>query len=535
MKWYELKPKQRYLEVYSKYSIDDFYNWWSDEQNDYMELRFDTWEFAVEAREKFFVSGNKSSVYTNNPEKIGKIINHFRSKSTIWFGINPKKKVLNERGKLTFTGKDIGITKNKFLFIDIDRKLKEGPATNKDLMDINYLADTLLEELSKEGFNNNYCKICSGNGLQLLIKLDVPIHMIDLEFNAETKSYNITTLFEEQKNIIKNGIGKILPKFSKKFDANINAEIDDKCFNIGRVGALPYSFNLKYKNPIPRGIVELVNKGKNDGLTEYLKDLYEKKKDKTTIKNNYTEIKPVQITTKYLIEQNNFDKNNLINLMLTHEFPAGGINNTLWYSIKILMHNNSITNNDSEYKNILNKLRSIHKRTFTDNGLEQMYKDNYSGPITKDSINMVPFIVNKYLRTNKIIRLKDGLEYYHPPIFSVTPKGKIKYDLYINNVVNIKQKNNNKEIVLSQDKTDFLTDLKILKNKIYDIRAGEGEYYKYMDAPFKYTTYGLCIIQKHLTELIEQFLYEIKNKWGDELTNYIKQFYLNNYVNYKTI
>ena len=104
--------------------------------------------------------------------------------------------------------------------------------------------------------------------------------------------------------------------------------------------------------------------------------------------------------------------------MLTHEFPNGGINNSLWNSLKILLHSAGITNTNSQYIELHEKLKQLHNRTFTDNGLEEEYKGSFNGTIKEQDINFVATTVNKYLRLNKIKKINSEELFYHKPIFS---------------------------------------------------------------------------------------------------------------------
>lgn len=535
MNWFEYPVKQRYKEVYNKYTIKDFYDFWKNDEEDVMELRFSNMEIAKQAAKKHFVKRNLTNVYTNNPLIIKNIIRDFRKKDNIWFGVNPKRKIINRFGGYNYTGKDVGIKNINHLFIDIDRKTKQGIATKKDLFDADFVANKLLEELGKEGFNNNYCKICSGNGLQLLIKLDIPFMIPMPEYDALNNSYKQDSLYLNQKDIIRLGIGKILPNFSKKLGEHINAEIDDKCFNMGRVAAMPHTFNFKHGKIVPRGLIHISNDKKNRGLSDYLKEIFEKRKTDKNFNAVTTDIKPVQITKDYNIEKNNIEKNVLLNLLRTHKFPSGGINNTLWFSAKILLHANNVSNTDAEYLKIHEELKRIHNRGFSDNGLEEVYKGKYNGDIKKDSINSVPFIVNKYLRTNKALRIQDGKEYYHAPLFDVHPKGMTSYDLFVKDLKSLKPKKNDKDIELTDDYIDFYNDLKILNKKLRSIRHCEGSYSKYLDSSGQIVSYAYAIINKELLENVQEFLWFFKKKWGDEIYHYMKQNYLEFFVNYKKI
>lgn len=535
MNWFELPLKTRYKEVYSNFSIKDFYDFWKGEEGDFLELRFSDMDLAKEVSKKYHVKRNLTNVYVNNPLLIKNIIRDYRKKDNIWFGVNPKRKVINRFGSYNFTGKDVGIKSINHLFIDIDRKTKDGVATKKDLFDADFVANKLLEELGKEGFNNSYCKICSGNGLQLLIKLDIPFLIPMPEYDSLNNAYKKDSLYLNQKDIIRNGIGKILPNFSKKISEGINAEIDDKCFNMGRVAAMPHTFNFKHGKIVPRGLITIQNSKTNKGLSDYLKKVYDERKDNKDINTLTTDIKPVQLTKEYSIEKNNLDKNVLFTLLKNHKFPNGGINNTLWFSTKILLHANKVTNSDRDYISLHSKLKNIHDRGFSDNGLEPRYKGVFNGDIKKDSINSVPFIVNKYLRTNKIKRISDGKLFYHKPLFDVHPKGMVSQNIFINNIKNLKCVDNDVSLKLTNDNIDFVSDLKLLYKNVDDIRECRGFYEKYLDSSGEINSFSYPLVYKSIVELVEKFLFLFSKKWGDELYYYMKNYYLEFYVNYKKV
>lgn len=531
--WYEFEGLDRIKNVYKKHSLQDFFNWWNDEKNQVMEIRFQEWKYADECSKLFFVQKHKQSVFIDNHEKLIKIVKYFSKHTTMWFGVNPKKKTLNKYGKNKYNDLDIGISKIKHIFIDIDRKQKNGPATKQDLMQADFLANKILEQLSLQNFDKNYMKICSGNGLQLIIKLDIPILLPNAEFDEIIEKYIETLLFKEIKKTIKEGIGKVLINYSAKIGKQyledcgeeFNAEVDTTCFNIGRVGALPYSFNFKHNTMIPRGIVEIKNTGNNEGLTDYLKQLFEEKKQRTkTIKHNNESL--ICLSEEYRLKENQLKKNTLIQLMLEHEFPNGGINNTLWYSLKILLHQSGITHNNHEYIKLHERLKKIHNRTFTDNGLEEEYKNNYNGSIKIDDINFVPTTVNKYLRLNKIKKLSSDELFYHKPIFPVSIKGKTK----LQHIIDITKFSSQKQTTQKYDlcASDPLDDLKQLSTLLFNIRKGSK-----ISENLIGTSSGNILINMQLQEIFSDFMQSFLEKWKREVFEYMLKYYMEDYLNYQ--
>lgn len=530
-KWYEYNIKERYENVYKKFTVDAFWEWWSDGKDEWMEIRSESFSSMKPYVDAFNVPYSASGMYVNQSWQLKKALKYFKNKSTIWFGINPKRKLVNKNGFPSFGGKDIHIPKIKFLFIDIDRVIKDGPATREDLMNADFLAEKILEEFGNGGFNKNYCKICSGNGVQVLIKLDVPFEIPKPDFDEELKQYIEDTLFHEAKNVIHKGIGKVLATFSKQFREEYNVEVDTTCFNMGRVGALPYSFNLKYDEPIIRGIVELVDEGTNEGLSDYLRNIYISSDVKTAVNKNFKQKTDLVLSQEHKMMKNELDKNVIIDLMMNYTFPDGGINNTLWYGVKILLHDNGIDLNDKEYMNIHNRLKYIHNRGFTENGLEPHFKNNYNGPIKEGDLSFVPSMVNKYLRLHPVKQISSGKIGFHKPIFPVSPRGKKQYNITIDISPKVFKTTPKEKYDIIPIKEDPLKDLIIFSKQIYNIRKGEGIPEAYKIGKDKFNDIGNAIINKKIAETFVNFIHAFKDKWGSGITAYMMKYYMPDYLN----
>ena len=91
-----------------------------------------------------------SGLYVKSAKQLQLVVDVFGKTTTMWFGINPKKRMMNKYGKMRFAGTDVNITQIKFLFIDIDRVTKEGAASTKDLLSADFLAEKVLEESEKK-------------------------------------------------------------------------------------------------------------------------------------------------------------------------------------------------------------------------------------------------------------------------------------------------------------------------------------------------------------------------------------------------
>ena len=531
-KWYEYNLKDRYEQIYKSFSLEDFWNWWSDGEDVYMEVRIMDYKPMVAYAKQYHVPYSHSGLYVNKAWQLQKIVEHFGSTTTMWFGVNPKRALKNKHGFMGFSGKDIHIAQSKFLFIDVDRVVKEGVATQEDLMNADFLIMSILKELGEAGFNKNHCKICSGNGAQLIIKLDVPIELPMPKFNSEIGEYVEDTLFEQAKSVIKEGIGKILPTFSKQFREKYNVEIDSTGFNVGRVAALHMSFNFKYDTKIPRGIVEIVNKGKNEGLSDYLRDIYLTREIKESVKHKYKKITPIILSEEYKMIKNELQHNAIIDLMMNYSFPDGGINNTLWYGVKLLLHNSGIDSSDAGYRKTHQMLKTIHKRSFSQNGLEKKYNGNYDGAFKKGDIDIIPTMINKYLRNHKIVKRSNGMIGFHKPIFSVSPRGKHRQKHFVNitpKLFNHKAKN---EYTISSIMEDPLKDLQIIAQECHAIRIGEFLDETYKIGKNKFTDIGNIMLLNQLNNKFIGFMHAFRDKWKDEITIYMMKYYMEDYLNY---
>lgn len=224
--WYELDEPGRVKEFYSKYSILDFWNWWDNDSKSWMEVRIKDFEVVKETASKLMLPFSASGVYVRESQDLKNVIATVREKATIWFGINPRKANWNKWGKKQLGGGLVNIQSVNFLFIDVDRIVKKSPANNEELKNANELADKILARLGQEGWNKDYCKICSGNGVQLLIRLDYPIKMPVVEFSIDKKEYKANEEFDNFTNIFRGKIGKQLVIFSNRYTKELGVNLD---------------------------------------------------------------------------------------------------------------------------------------------------------------------------------------------------------------------------------------------------------------------------------------------------------------------
>jgi hypothetical protein len=225
------------------------------------------------------------------------------------------------------------------------------------------------------------------------------------------------------------------------------------------------------------------------------------------------------------------NKNVIVGLMLKHVFPNGGINNTLWYGIKILLHNNGICMNDSEYIKIHEMLKNIHNRSFTENGLEEQYQNNYNGSIGENDIEIVPAMINKYLRLNKIKSIETGREGVHAPIFPISPRGKVPFDIKVDINPALIKKHTNENYKLNSFKQDPLKDIIELLDELFKIRRGDKLKDFLKEGDFAYTPMGAIFVRRDLEYIIISFIKNFRIKWGDNITIYMMKYYMDDYIN----
>ncbi len=438
MSWFYLNEEERIKQVYSKFKLRDFWTWWEKGEDSYMEIRIMNFGVIKEVATILKLPFSVSGIYVNNAVQLKNVISLTRDKEKMWFGINPRKKNYNKFGWKSFGGADEFVESVNYLFIDVDRIIKEREATNKELEDADTLANKILEKLGKHKWNQDYIKLCSGNGLQLLIGLDIPIKLPDVEFDNKTKTFNQNSEFETTKHIFKNGIGKQLEYFSKKFKDELGVEVDKSCFLIGKVGALPMTKNFKHNSFTWRGIIE-IGYGHNEGFTDYLlssmDDVVEFKS-----KNPFVNKKLVR---QNIIREGKLKQNILATFMLKNNFPEGMINNTLWFQLKLLLRDSKFDMNSIEFRKYHNEIKSKHRRDFSLNLPNKKYVFNETA-------------VNNYCLT-----------YGFQPVYKLWPGRTKKLDMGLENLEwnNVLVSEGKYKFDLDKNSTLF-DDLKKCKNKL---------------------------------------------------------------------
>lgn len=437
MKWYEMNEEERVKNVYSKYTIKDFWKWWSDDQYYFMEVRILDYKKKRFIAEKYNLPFSKSGVYIRDEHELKAVIMSLRKNENMWFGIQPRKKNFIKENFKVFGGGDDFVLAINYLFLDIDRDVKDGVAKKDDLKNCDEVANSILDKLGKENWNKSYMKICSGHGLQLLIKLDIPIKIPFRKFNVEFNRYESNDNFEDIKKIVKEGIGKQILMFVK--NQKMGVCIDKNVFDLGRVGALPFTKNFKYDTSRWRGIIEIKNEGRNEGITDYIMSLKTSKPDFFS-----KDVFDVGIPGySDIIRKGGLRKNKLVRFMLTNNLPEGERNNYLWMSVKALLRDSNYDVNCNEFKRVHMELEKRHG-TLTLNFPDKKYK------FKRD-------IINKWFINNLI-----------PPIYELWPDRNIN-SYFFNNEVEWEERWYNKDVVEDkyqlEDDTDIVGDMRKIREE----------------------------------------------------------------------
>ena len=443
MEWYELEEGERVKQVYSRFKIRDFFNWWQDGQQRIMEIRIKDYNMIKEVATRYNIPYSPSGVYIWQGYQLQNVISFVRDKATMWFGVQPRKKNYNKWGNKSFGGKETNVSEIAFLIVDIDRVAIKGPASKKDLEMANKLCNMILDKLKPHGWNKSYIKICSGHGVQLLIKLDFPIKMPELEFDNSTKIFIPNKEYEKMRKLISLGIGKDIARFSKKFKDELGVEVDKSIFNIGRVGALPVTKNFKYDMERWRGIIELVN-GANDGLSDYV---LSKEEDIEAYKSRRVFINSRALINENRLRPGKLREHKLTKLILNIPSSLTMINNYLWFQFKCLLRDSKIDLNSKEFRILHAELKNKLKRTLTLNLPDKKFSFDEN-------------IVNKFCINNLL-----------PLTYELWPNRRKRLDMKLDNLCWDELLMYSDVIKLSEE-TDIIDDMKHLSKQLV-----EGDYH----------------------------------------------------------
>ena len=363
------------------YSVKDFWNFWCNgSDQSVMEIRFRDYKVTKAVATELQLAYSFAGVYIDNYESLLKIIKRYRDHFEMWCSVNPKKQIyLNPTDKhRSFTGKDLGLYSIKNILVDIDRHNKKGQASKKELDKINEFSDILIDFFKENGVDR-HMKICSGNGVQILIPLDEEIVM-PMPACADN-AWVQDDRFLKYKNLTKLVFGNVLrDKFNPKAKQYYGCDID-RCFNIGRVMALPYTYNLKYAKQL-RYILGS-SEGKNEGLADSLFDQLENLQ-----LPKYNRRLKKQLGPEFKFKVKNIQGSSLVRFILNIDLLANtGINNKLIFQFKCLCIDNGIDLNDPYVLKIRALFNIKFKRSFAWNTPDKKF-------------HFDPSIVNSYCVDN---------------------------------------------------------------------------------------------------------------------------------------
>jgi len=446
MEWCNYSEKDRIENVYKKYNLNDFWDWWSGKEQKVMEVRIKDFKLLQQIAKQYNMPYSASGIYVLNYEMLRLVIGQVKNKATVWFGVNNRKKNYNRWGNKSYGGSDCNINEIGFIFIDIDRTIKTGQATNLELENCNKLANLIMERLSEQGWNKNYIKVCSGNGVQLLIKLDFSLKLPEIEYNSQNKIYIENKDYIKTKNIIREGIGKDILRFCRKYEKDLQVEVDKSGFNIGRVAALPATKNFKYGGFTWRGIVELET-GVNEGLSDYVLS----KEDDIIIYESKAIFSKKSLHSRDRLVAGKLKNNILIKFMLENDLPEGMRNNYLWFQIKCLIRDSKINVHSEEFI----KLHKIFEKKYGSLPIN----------IPDERFGFDENIINKYCIVNLL-----------PPLYPLWSKRNSVLSIGINDVT-WEQIELQKGIIELNENSDILEDLKIFKNSLI-MNAKNGDSFR---------------------------------------------------------
>jgi hypothetical protein len=353
--WYEYSEPDRIKEVYGKFTIQDFWDWWTGGSYKVMEVRIKDFPLIKKIATDLNLFWSASGVYVDSAVMLKEVIKRTRD-VTVWFGVNSRKKNWDAYGHKSFGGRDTNVMQIDVLFIDIDRMVKDGPAKSEQLANCDKLANKILERLVVQGWNKNYLKICSGNGVQLIIKLDFPIKLPEQEFDGHTNTFNFSEEFDKLRALVSQGIGKDILFFCRKWKDELMVEVDKACFNFGRVAALPFTRNYKFGGFTWRGIIEMHTEV-NNGFSDYILSKHNNIQ-KYKMQNVFKKTKVLLIRDRIL--PGTLQENIVVKFMLENDLPAGMRNNYLWFQIKCLLRDSKFDLKSDEFREIHKRLEAKH-------------------------------------------------------------------------------------------------------------------------------------------------------------------------------
>ena len=484
--WYDLTEAERVKQVYSKHSIADYWNWWNSNEPKVIEVRIRDYALIKQTVNKYGLPYSSSGVYVKSAQELKAVIAFVRDKATCWMGLNPRKKNVQANGWKTYSGgqrggsSDDNIASIDFIFIDIDRKTKIKPANNKELKNADIMAEKIIEKMSVHKWANSYAKIASGNGVQLLFKLDVPITIPNRTYNMDKKYYEHSEEFDKLKGLVKEAVGTNIKRYTKCYEDELMVEIDTSGFNINRVCALPVTKNFKYNSYQWRGIIEMKD-GTNDGLSDYI---LSKMNDVKFFKSKNLFVKHKNTNSKLLIKPGKLKENVMVRLLMNNDMSVwwDKLNDVFWFQLKALMRDSKVDLNSNEF-------REFHRE------LEQKYNGRFTTNYPKKEYDFNQNVVNSFCINNAI-----------EPLYPLWPQKNKQTDMKLDEMKWGMQKLTS-EIIELDSITNVSEDLHFMKNKLTS-----GDY--------------------NNVKTVAMFINGCIKKYGEKRAKYFVDYLFDRYFNY---
>ena len=352
-----LSEEEKQKQIYSKYSLKDFWEFWKHGEDEVMELSFPNLRWHnVKEQNKNNLPQNKNSVFVNNPEQLLELLKApVRNLTPMYWGVNDRKQIFETFGEKKYTKKvygmsNYGVNKIKHIMIDIDSKKEHGKnATPEGMKDSMILAKLVVDKMKTNNGFDDYMMLCTGNGVHLIYRLDKPIQMPILEYETINGMivYKECEEFTHLKTILKRGIGKQIRKLN-----DVNGSDIDNVWDLRRVSRLPFSLNIKVKDDLRACGIIHINKGSNKGMH----DLIVSTPKPITRKRKATQF------AKYKVKLKDLKDEPLVKLLCERNLPQGNRNHYLELSFAMLLNDSGISHRENEVIRLLNIIRQVQNK-----------------------------------------------------------------------------------------------------------------------------------------------------------------------------
>jgi len=271
----------------------------------------------------------------------------FRNNYNIYYSLNPRKKcykIYNGKTYADYGGKNVNVKYIRFVPFDIESLSRSNIATDDELLNSIKFADYIIKHLYDKFQWKDYVKICSGNGVHLIYRLDKDIELPELEYKINTELQKIIYIETREFKGLKTCVNKLLKDSDKKLNGMFNCKFDNTG-DLARVLRLPLSKNNKPEYTEKRycGILSIglndagcLNKGMTKSLhgrAKIIIDMLEVKKYKKNnnikidLQHQYTKdtIKYCPLAKLLLIKQESGNRNHYLEMQFALLLKENGI------------------------------------------------------------------------------------------------------------------------------------------------------------------------------------------------------------------